>query len=779
MSLKSERDDKFAALRRRAEKLVAERGGADGDWPPDFKSLLQEFQTYQFELEVQNEELRESQEELALARDRYLDLYDFSPVGYLILSPKAFIRQANLTVADMLGLERREIVGKSLPSFLSTESADRFYLACKQMAALQNRQVVEVRMRHASGRLFWARLEGMPETRRGTEEVGAIRVALSDISSFKEAEEELRQSRERLEAILESTADALLVVDYKTHQVAHANRRFARMWHLTEEEVRRADDKTLIHKVLAQFRDPEAFLRKVQSLSSTQEEGFDSLDLKDGRIIERYSRPLMREGVLVGRVWSFRDVTERKKTERALADSEKHFRTLFEQAAVGVSIVQAGTARYLEVNPKFCDIVGYSSEELLSRTIMDITHPEDLESDLVAIRKLEAGRLRSKRLEKRYIRKDGSMVWVSLTAAPIWQEGGTPSTFVAVARDITFRKLSEEKIRHQHAILDGISRIFREALICETEKDMAQTCLEVAEKVTASKFGFIGEIVAGGLMHDLSISDPGWRACQMKDKAGHRIAPGTFEIHGLYGKVLQSGAFFTNEPAAYPASTGTPEGHPPLTSFLGVPLRDTGKTIGLIAMANREGGYRQEDLHALKTIGNAVVQALLRKRAEQEVRQYQQNLEQRVKERSAELQETGTALNVLLRKREEDRQEIGDLLVANVKQLVEPMLQKLVDSGLSVEQADYLDILTANLAEVVAPIVRTSSLSSLHLTPSEAQVANLIKHGKSTKEIAELLHLSGFTVKAHRRAIRKKLGLTGRKENLRSFLASINALSGD
>ncbi|PWB65036.1 MAG: hypothetical protein C3F14_05995, partial [Deltaproteobacteria bacterium] len=91
--------------------------------------------------------------------------------------------------------------------------------------------------------------------------------------------------------------------------------------------------------------------------------------------------------------------------------------------------------------------------------------------------------------------------------------------------------------------------------------------------------------------------------------------------HGLYGKVLLDGkAFFTNEPSAHPDSIGTPEGHPRLTAFLGAPLLQDGKTIGMAGLGNREGGYRPEDLDALEALATAIVQALRRKRAEEALR---------------------------------------------------------------------------------------------------------------------------------------------------------------
>ncbi len=207
------------------------------------------------------------------------------------------------------------------------------------------------------------------------------------------------------------------------------------------------------------------------------------------------------------------------------------------------------------------------------------------------------------------------------------ESNGRRDGVVVVWHDITERKRAEEKIRRQNAVLGGINRIFKKALSCQTEEDLGQTCLAVAEEVTESKFGFIGEIGRDGLVHDIAISDPGWELCTMYDKTGHRRLAGDFKIHGLYGRVLQDGkGLFTNTPAEHPDSIGTPTGHPPLKAFLGVPLIRDGRTIGMISMGNREGGYRQEELEALEALAPAIVESFSRMRAEEALRESEQRL---------------------------------------------------------------------------------------------------------------------------------------------------------
>lgn len=172
-------------------------------------------------------------------------------------------------------------------------------------------------------------------------------------------------------------------------------------------------------------------------------------------------------------------------------------------------------------------------------------------------------------------------------------------------------------------IIAGINRILQATVSAATEADLARACIDVALEITQSAYGFIAELGDDGLLHDIALSDMAWFACAMSDQAGHSHLPR--KVRGLYGEVVtKASPLIVNHRTEHPASVALPEGHPPLESFLGVPLTEEGRVLGLIAVANRGGGYSDEQQEALMAVSPAIVQAFQRKRAELNLRSSEQ-----------------------------------------------------------------------------------------------------------------------------------------------------------
>lgn len=187
------------------------------------------------------------------------------------------------------------------------------------------------------------------------------------------------------------------------------------------------------------------------------------------------------------------DLVERKQAEAELLASEKRFRSMFEQAAVGVALVDPRTGRFVRINAKYCAIVGYSPDEMLGKEIRELTHPDDVRADWDYIARMLHGELRTYTREKRYIRRDGSIVWVNLTVSPQWAEGEEPSLNIAVVEDITPRKAAESALRSYARRLTEMDEDLRRKLAAELHD-------EIGRDLTALNLNL--SIIAGALSEE-------------------------------------------------------------------------------------------------------------------------------------------------------------------------------------------------------------------------------------------------------------------------------------
>jgi PAS domain S-box-containing protein len=188
-----------ADLRRRAEEVVQQRQHELREIPPeDLQDLIHELRVHQVELEMQNEELRRTQQELERARDAYADLYDLAPVGYLTLDERGTTLQANLTAGRMLDVDRSRLIDRPLTDFIAREDQDTFYLHRRRVLETREPQTAEFRMITQDGSKLWVRMEATPTGPQGDQPT--FRATISDVTEQKALEEQLRQ-QERLAAV--------------------------------------------------------------------------------------------------------------------------------------------------------------------------------------------------------------------------------------------------------------------------------------------------------------------------------------------------------------------------------------------------------------------------------------------------------------------------------------------------------------------------------------------------------------------------------------------------
>src|SRR5665647_226245 len=353
------------------------------------------------------------------------------------------------------------------------------------------------------------------------------------------------------------------------------------------------------------------FVQRVISRNSSEK-----MEVKAGKRVYLVTfHPLSEEKCV--NIYGF-DISDQKEFEEKLRESENKYRNIVETSVEGIWIFNS-VSETTYVNEKMAEMLGYKPEEMIGRFIWDFAYEEDKGIFQVKLANRKQGI--DEVYELKLLRKDGSPLWVSVSAKGFFDDAGIFAGSVGMFTDITRRKQEEHRIRRYNRILEGINRIFSNVVQAKTEEELGEACLSVALEVTGSQFGFINEMGADGLLHDVAKSELGWEQCLMYDKTGHHRPPGDFVVHGLYGSVvINEKSFFTNDPQSHPDIIGVPPGHPSLTSFLGVPLVQNGKTVGLIAVANRENGYSCEQKEDLEAIASVVTQALQRKKAEEALR---------------------------------------------------------------------------------------------------------------------------------------------------------------
>jgi len=321
--------------------------------------------------------------------------------------------------------------------------------------------------------------------------------------------------------------------------------------------------------------------------------------------------------------WERIENSGRKRAEKEAIQAAKNWKSTFDAVPDLIAIID-DKYRFVRANTAMAARLGLTPEECAGLTCYRVIHGTENPPSFCPQQQL----LKDGVEHTENVCEDCLGGYFTVSNSPLYDSGGKLIGCVYVAHDINERKQEDHRIRRYNRILEGINRIFSNVVQAKTEEEVGEACLSVALKITGSEFGFINEMGEDGLLHDVAKSELGWERCFMYDKTGHRRPPGVFSVHGLYGSVINNEkGFFTNDPPSHPDSIGIPEGHPPITSFLGVPLVQDGKTIGLIAVANREGGYSCEQQEDLEAIAPAVVQSLQRKKAEQKRKQVEEALQ--------------------------------------------------------------------------------------------------------------------------------------------------------
>ena len=424
------------ALRQRAEALLHEQPQALSDIPPeDIHSLIHELQIHQIELEMQNEELRRVQLQLAEARDKYVDLYDFAPVGYFTLDKNAVVMEVNLTGANLLVVDRRSLLNNSFTRFVAPDFQDRFYFHRQRVVETYSRQSCELKLLKNDGTEFYGLLESItvPDAEGDFRQ---FRTAITDITEKHLTEIVLRESEEKYRELFENESDAVMIFDAETLRFEDANRATLDIYGYSKEEFL----SLTVAEVSAEKEKTRVAVKKVKD----EESGSQYVPLryfrrKDGSVFpgEINAGNFISKGrkKIIGAV---RDITERMNAQQDLKKSEARYRSLSEATFEAIFISEKGVC--LDANQRAVELFGYEYDELIG---VFGTHVIAAESKELVEQNMLSGY--EKPYEAVAQKKDGSHIHVEIRGKMMRHEGR--DVRITVIRNIEEQKSAAEALR--------------------------------------------------------------------------------------------------------------------------------------------------------------------------------------------------------------------------------------------------------------------------------------------------------------------------------------------
>ena len=541
-------------------------------------------------------------------------------------------------------------------------------------------------------------------------------------------------------------------------------------------------------------------------------------------------------------------IAELEKSNAHLKLTEEKYRNIFEHCMEGI-FQTTPEGRFISANPSAARLLGYDSPEDLINSATDIgtqvyVYPEDREKAMELL--IKNGSFEN--FEMKCRKKDGSIVWGSLTSRLVRDHQGNVLYIEGTSQDITEQKLYEEilnnmaegiyLVRTEEAVIAYANPRFEQmfgygpgelagkrisVLNAPNRKDPEETAMDFTEHL--EKTGFWGGDVQNikkdgtifwcyanvsgfnhprygkiwvGVLQDITERKQMEQTLRENEEKYHSLVEHAYDaimIADCEGNLLEVNkkaenllGYTRQELLGINISQIHPEEERArIVNAFREMVEGKIETLLDANVIRKDGKACPVDISGGAVIygGRQVALGIFRditdrKKMEEHIQEYQEHLEKLVDERTKELrmkslnlEEVNIALKVLLEQREKDKTELEDKVLFNVKKLVLPYLDSLKQRKLDDEQKTYLDVLETNLKNIISPFAK--KLTSIHetFTPQELKIADMIREGKTVKEIAIAFGVSESTINSHRQHLRDKLGLSNQKVNLRTYLLSL------
>ncbi len=538
-----------------------------------------------------------------------------------------------------------------------------------------------------------------------------------DITEHRVAIQKLWESENLYRAIFETTGTATIIIEEDT-TVSLANSEFVTLHGSSREEWegKKSWTEFVVPKDKERMKSYH-YARRIDRKAAPRNYEFSFID-NLGNIRDVILTVDMIPGTKKS-VASFADITEHKVAVARLQESENLYRTIFETTGTATIIIEEDTTVSL-VNSEFVKLSGYSREEWEGKkswTEFVVPADQDRMKTYHHLRRIER-KSAPRHYEFGFIDNRGRIRNVILMVDMI------PGTRKSVA---SFADITEHKL--------AVSRLQESEILYRTIFENTGTAtIIIEEDMTISLANTEFETLSG---------------------ASKKYWENRHKWTELFSqKDVQEMIRYHHQRRINPEAS-------PRNYQCALTDKHGNKKVVLLAVAMIPGSMKS--VVSLTDITDQKrTEATLRKR------------EQEVQKKSRNLEEVNTALKVLLKQRDADKLELEEKVLSNVKDLVLPYLDKLKSSRLNARDASFVNILETNLINIISPFSHRLSSKYLSLTPKEIQVANLVKDGKTTKEIADIMGVCLGAISLHRDHIRKKLGLNNKKINLNSYLDSLS-----
>lgn len=664
-------------------------------------------------------EQKRLEEKLRNEEQRFRALTEQSSDIILLVNREGIITYENKKVEELLGYKTEHSNGSSLMDNIHPEDLTRIKKEFNTIFSSANPSVFrsEVRIRHQNGSYRIFEITASALSRNNI--IESVIVNLRDITARRAAETKLLFEGQRFRALADHSLDIVTLLDTQGI-VTYMNPAVEKILEYKVEERIGASGLEYVHP-----DDLEYAIDKFKILAAETRAPVFQKELrlrdKNGRwhTFEAVGSNLVKDNVIEAIIVRLHDVTDRKLAEsqreaaiEKLRESEAKYRQLFNNAPTGIYRIDFKDGRFLEANDVFCAYAGCSQEEITSLYAYDILTEESKKLFWERLEKMSRGLDVPETVEYEIMNKQGKQFYGQLNSKNIYDSGGHVVAADVVAHDITGRKAMEDALRY--------------------ERDLSNTIINSLPGL----FYIIDENMRFLRWNDsyikmLGYSENDFRemlAVDLQGESDRSVTSKKIQKIFLHGEL--------SDEADIIAKDGTIR----TFMFSSKKVQYEGKTCIL----------------------GTGIDVTAKKRAENELQRFAEDLE-----------DANIALRVLMNKRNEDQKEIEERLQGNINDLVMPYLKRVNKANLDDRSKNYLNVLENNLKEVLSPFMKDFRSGCQNLTPQEIQIVDLIRQGKKTKEIAEMLNSSALTIMTHRNNIRKKLKLIDSKINLRSHILSL------